>query len=339
MRKLIIITFFFSIFLTHSALRNMQYAFADDKPAAAAVVHAANVRLQAENAELKEKNAVLQTELNSVNRDREQILEKIKIITAENSKLKEIILYLQTGVLNMDGLIKQGTEDRKEMAERIKKLEKEAQPVKRVKDELNKKIKELESKVRGQSRKIKEILRDQKSGVRKQQTEIRKHESEIKDLNSRLTTQNSLLKHLEEDKVILRKEKSQLEKDLKRTLSELADANKDLKRLKKETADMHYNLGTIFQRQSQWNEAIREYEKVLETRPDDGDVHYNLALIYDSIKNDRFKAIQHYEEYLGINPDGENAVKVKERVTQLGVENKVWGELGEKNIREKKGRW
>jgi len=109
--------------------------------------------------------------------------------------------------------------------------------------------------------------------------------------------------------------------------------------LEKETGDMHYNLAVIFQSQNKFDEAIREYEKVLETKPDDADANFNLALIYDSVKNDRDKAIQHYEEYLGINPNGETAAKIKERITQLGLENKIWGDPGAKNVKEKKGRW
>jgi len=363
MRKLIIVTLFLIFFLAHNAWRTAPDAYAfwwgkakEDKKAQTAatqVVEAANERLKQRveelskgNAELKDKNLRVQAEITGLNRDRTQVLDKLKIITEENAKLKDQIVVLQQAMVALDGKNKQMTDeskqiadDKSKMAGRIKELEKEVQPVREVEDELNKKIKDLDSKLRTQSRKMEEILRDQNSELKKWQDKASQFEKQNLSLQKENKETQVIIDKLQEKQKSLLKEKSELKHTLNDTVGKLADANKQLNRLKNETADMHYNLGVIFQGQTKWNEAIREYEKVLETRPDDGDAHYNLALIYDSIKNDRFKAIQNYEEYLGINPDGENAAKVKERITELNVENKVWGAPGAKNIREKKGRW
>lgn len=359
MRKPIIVTLFLIFLLALSTWHTVHntYAFWWDKAkedkkamtAATQMIEAANERLKQrveglskENAELKDKNLRVRAEITALNHDRTQVLDRLKVITEESAKLKEQLTVLQEAMVILDGKNKEITaesrqmaDDRNQMAGRIKELEKDVQPVRKVKDDLNKKIKELESKVRAQDIEV----RDQASETRKWQDKASQLEKQNSSLQKEDKETKAIIDIMQEKEKSLLKEKSELKRALNDTVGKLADANKQLNRLKNENADMHYNLGVIFQGQAKWNEAIREYEKVLETRPDDGDAHYNLALIYDSVKNDRFKAIQNYEEYLGINPDGENAARVKERITQLGLENKVWGEPGAKNIKEKKGRW
>jgi len=55
-----------------------------------------------------------------------------------------------------------------------------------------------------------------------------------------------------------------------------------------------------------------EYEKTLELDPDDADVHYNLAIVYDDHLQDNEKAILHYRRYLEICPDAKDADAVEE---------------------------
>jgi len=310
--------------------------------AATQVIEAANDRLKQhveelskENAELKDKNLRDQAEITDLNRDRTQVLDRLKVITEENAKLKEQIVVLQEAMVALDGKNKQIigesrqiTDERNQMAGRIKELEKETQPVRKVKDELNKKIKELESEIRVQ-----------RSEAGKWQDKASQFEKQNSSLQKQNKESQIIIDKLQEKQKSLFKEKSELRQTLNDTVSELASVNKQLNRLKTETADMHYNLGVIFQQQTKWPEAIREYEKVLEVKPDDVHAHYNLALIYDTVRNDRAGAIEHYKRYLDIAPDSEDSARIKERITELGIENKVWGEPGAKNIKEKKGRW
>jgi len=352
MRKLILITAFLLFFLTHSTWRTAQnaYAFWWDKSkkdegyqaAALRVIETANERLKQrieelskENAELNDKNLKIQAEITGLSNDRIQVLDRLKVITEESAKFKEQIGVLQKAMVVLDEKNKQTTTENRQMIEdknqttgRIKELERELQPVIKVKDELNKKIKELELKV---------VVQDGEG--RKWQDKAEKLENEKNKLEKEKKQAESFIDKLQEKQKAILKERSEIKNSLSNTVSDLTGANKKLKRLEKETGDMHYNLAVIFQSQNKFDEAIREYEKVLETKPDDADANFNLALIYDSVKNDRDKAIQHYEEYLGINPNGETAAKIKERITQLGLENKIWGDPGAKNVKEKKGRW
>ena len=314
--QILAMTFFPMFFYTLYAIR-CPLSYAEDKPAATAVMQVANERLQAENVELKDKDAALQAELSRINLDREEVLKKLKIITEENTRLKDEISYFQTGIVNLDNERKRLEEANKKTIDQVMEVEKKLQP-----------IRDLESEVRRE-----------KSEVRKWQDKAEKLENEKKKLEKENKESQIFIDKLQEKQKGLLKEKSEIKSSLSDTVSELADANKQLKRLKKEVGDMHYNLGVIFQQQAKWQEAVREYEKVLEVKPDDAQTHYNLALIYDTVRNDRQMALEHYQRYLNISPDANDAAKIKERITELGVENKVWGEPGAKNLKEKKGRW
>ncbi|MBI3602390.1 MAG: tetratricopeptide repeat protein [Candidatus Omnitrophica bacterium] len=104
---------------------------------------------------------------------------------------------------------------------------------------------------------------------------------------------------------------------LKDTINQLGRERNGLQSRLKELADTHYNLGVILQEQYKFDEAQKEYEKVLELRPDDADAHYNLALIFDTAKNDRNMALYHYEKYLEINPRAAEAQGVRQSIARL----------------------
>ena len=60
-----------------------------------------------------------------------------------------------------------------------------------------------------------------------------------------------------------------------------------------------------------YKEARQEYLKCLAINPNDANVHYNLAILYDDKLNMNAKAIEHYQKYLELRPIGEDAEKVK----------------------------
>jgi len=89
-----------------------------------------------------------------------------------------------------------------------------------------------------------------------------------------------------------------------------------------------------------WTDAINEYKKVIEISPNDADSNFNLAIIYETQRNDRKMAIYHYQKYLGANPEAPDANTVKEHITEMNLGNKVWGEPYpfQGNIKENRGR-
>lgn len=272
--------------------------------------------------------AASRVEAERITRDREAVLNKLKIIVEENAKLKDEITALQIGIVNLDNLRKAGEDEKRALQDKLAALRREFEPIKKLKEEAG----------------------SRKSEAKKYEDKVKQLEGEIrefekKELNVKKAKDESR-KELEKKEREFEKEKQGLEKKLKaadakakEAVDRFAGANKASERLKREAAIMHYNLGVIFQSDTKFANAIREYEKALEARPDDAPAHYNLALIYDTVNNDRQKAVLHYRKYLDIEPDADDAAKVKERLTALGAEQGVWGDPGAKGISEKKGRW
>jgi len=242
---------------------------------------------------------------------------------------------LRQALIDLDSSKKELSAVSSERLEEIKVLEKKVEPARKVREDSNRKIRELKEEIAGY---IKEI-----SALKKESSQARKNEASI---SSKLEKEEALFARMKDDINELKDKnkelldaKKELQKDLKKTLSDIAGSNKKLEKLEREVAGMHYNLGVIFQKENRWREAIREYEKVLEVRPDDADANFNLAIIYDTIKNDREKAVYYYERYLDINPDADDASKIKEYITDINTKNAVWGDPAKMNIKERKGRW
>jgi chromosome segregation ATPase len=84
--------------------------------------------------------------------------------------------------------------------------------------------------------------------------------------------------------------------------------------LLQEVADTHYNLGVLFAKNEDYTRAAKEFEKVVQLKPDDGDAYYNLGLIYAEHVPDRDKATAAFKRYLEINPRAGDASWVKQYI-------------------------
>jgi len=85
----------------------------------------------------------------------------------------------------------------------------------------------------------------------------------------------------------------------------------------------HYNRAYEFDSNKRYDEAVVEYQEVLKISPNDADAHYNLALIYDDHLNEKRKAIQHYEEYLKLEPVAEDASQVASWIIRANKDLKL----------------
>ena len=88
---------------------------------------------------------------------------------------------------------------------------------------------------------------------------------------------------------------------------ELASLNAKMERLAKENGLLHYNLGVIYTEKELYDEAIVEFEKALEVRPDDAYAHYNLGIIYSQYEINERKAVEHFQKYLKVAPNDKDA--------------------------------
>lgn len=161
-----------------------------------------------------------------------------------------------------------------------------------------------------------ELDREEVNRLRAENKEYQKRMKYVGELEKR---QQQLIKENAEN----REKLEVLKAKFKEAVPGLAKSSRISQKMMRENADMHYNLGTIFLQNKQYKEAIREYEQVLELRPNDPDTHYNLGVLYDDYQRDREKALYHYQKYLAMNPKAPDAKKVETYILSLELEQKV----------------
>lgn len=92
--------------------------------------------------------------------------------------------------------------------------------------------------------------------------------------------------------------------------NQLKSISQEDEQFRKQALKFHYNAGVTYDQNQQFELARVEYEKALGAMPDDADVHYNLAILYDEYLVDKKKAIEHYYAYLKFCPDVQDAMRV-----------------------------
>jgi tetratricopeptide (TPR) repeat protein len=122
------------------------------------------------------------------------------------------------------------------------------------------------------------------------------------------------LDELEEQNADLRKENQSLEGEARTFPTKFADLAQQNKRLIEQSADMHYNSGVFFVKNKEYKQAIKEFERVLEVKPDHAYANYNLGYIYAEYMVDRKKAIDYFKNYLTYAPDAKDADWVRKYI-------------------------
>jgi len=293
------------------------------------ITRAANRRLkeQAEelsvqNENLKKQNMSLRTKFNQADKDRENLLVKMKDYSIRGGQTANRIRALETGIIILNEEKEKFALASKALSEQIdglnKEIEKKVEPLKKIREKQKKKLKDEREKQKKRSDKI--IAKEQKEyqkRVKKYQKNAEKYQREVKKTKA-------VNEKLKKSSVAYLKDNKRMQEEVEDALGELADSNAYLRRLKRQVAIMHYNLGVIFDEAGKYNKAMREYKQVLKVEPDDAKTHYNMALIYEVHKENRSKAVYHYKKYLDIEPSAEDAKRVKEWITEAELEEKIW---------------
>lgn len=201
----------------------------------------------------------------------------------------------------------------------------EKDQIREEKEELNLKAKELEKNVMLE-KKVSSQVYDEK----------KKLEKELKDFKKRYYEEadGSLEKYTNEAKLMAKKviafsqayQKDKKEynkvitsnKQLKESLAELNKAMNALaqERLGQEAVFL-YNLGVAYARGGLYDEAIKAFNDSLAQASDNPEAHYNLAVIYETIKGDNAKTIKHLEQYLKSVPDTIERYQLEVKIDSL----------------------
>ena len=84
--------------------------------------------------------------------------------------------------------------------------------------------------------------------------------------------------------------------------------------------NVHYNLGNVYDDLEEFRTAIRFFDSALRLNPGNADAHFNLGLVHDRLGNVD-KVRQHMMAYLRLEPDGEMAEIAREYLSLTGCED------------------
>lgn len=135
-------------------------------------------------------------------------------------------------------------------------------------------------------------------------------------------------------------------KDLENSLTERENeinslkinlAQKVLEGTKKEI-DSIYDVALLNIKSGMYDEALRNFNKILELDGNNAEAHYNIALIYEEVKNDPEAAIQHYQKYCQLKPNAEDLYEIKAKIASHNrtVEQELGDATDLKNLKSLK---
>ena len=81
-----------------------------------------------------------------------------------------------------------------------------------------------------------------------------------------------------------------------------------------EEKEPHFVLGKSRVNAMDYQGAIEAFEQSLEANPHSAAAHFELGWLYDEKAADPAAAIYHYQEYLKLNPNADNADVIKQRI-------------------------
>jgi tetratricopeptide (TPR) repeat protein len=196
-----------------------------------------------------------------------------------------------------------------------------------------KKLKEDLKKERDQGLEDKQKLLDQatKAGEDKD-----KAVEEAENLKKTFQKSKEFSDTINEDLNVFRNEVSALRKDSKDSFAQLdkaykkkildyeariltleAQLDKAKGRLGAEAERYHYNLGVVYTQNKDFDSAVTEFKTALSYNPKNPLTHYNLGIIFDDYFKDKENARYHYNSFLELAPDSDDAGSVKEWLADL----------------------
>lgn len=165
-----------------------------------------------------------------------------------------------------------------------------------------------------QNKQLQADLADYKETHSKLQGEIDKYTKEIEELAA---TRVGYHKAYTKEKANTKKLQVTI-KELEDELGVLKDEYGSIDEEGREKESSHiYDMAFLYMKAGMYDKAIDNFKKYMELNGEDANVHYNIALIYDEVKKDRYKAVDHYNKYLSLKPDAEDLYEVKLKVASL----------------------
>ena len=265
-------------------------------------------KLSQEESLLKNTNAQLLKENEAIKVDRENLMAQIKTLLQERSKASELTTTLEKANNDLAALAKEKQElqdyslNQKDEISRLQAAQKEMiakwDTLKAACDkaEVTVKIKDLNRKV-GDLQKEKTAIQNSAKRQENELDQLRQQKTKL-DLES--VTLKAQLKDCKQSLAEAVQKNKRMWEQVQNTPKKVTELARQNRLLIAETAQMHYNLGTFYTRNKQYDRAAVEFEKVIEIDPNNAYAQFNLGYIYAEYLVNRQKASKHFRLYLGL---------------------------------------
>ena len=269
--------------------------------------------------QLEQDHAALTQKFEQVSADRDNVMSQLKRAFQEQADAKAAFEQLTP-------VFKRTAGERLELLSRLAPLEDQVVDLRQTEAQLVQERQALQDELtKAQSRQQERELRatlEKERGQKQQATkEYQAAQRAINELTTRLkqsqtdtTKLKTRLDSIQERYAGLMSENRTLQHRSKTLPKDVTTLAQEHEQLVKELADTHYNMGVMFAKRRDFTRAEKEFQQVVQMRPDDADAHYNLGVIYAEHLQDRDRAIKIFRKYLALRPDGQDASWVKQYI-------------------------
>lgn len=218
----------------------------------------------------------------------------------------------------------------KHVVEENRRLNAEKKQLQREIDKLNNRVNLYVSRIERLNEKataLQEQIQDSLAAAQKEKESLR---TTIEELNTESQHKDETILSLEweRDQNLYFKQWQQVKSELDVATLQLKNVSIERESLREREGKLHYNLGNHWFKQGMHAKAAEEYEAALQVLPNDKDIYYNLALLYDYYLHDSARATEYYKQYLLREPDAVDASTVKERMANNDLTTRVYKEYG-----------
>ena len=284
---------------------------------------------------LREKNNTLMEAYEKLQGDQQTIVEQLNRLRRDSQRCDAVKESYDQTHLENEAFVEENKAlevEKEELKVTLENLKLHLQGLNKENEELNGLLSEAqigdeekERKIRGKVQKeLEELINRTKSlkedndKLEKEIKEARMNSAVTQSTNERLQVETDTYKNdlssMEKDYLGMKQENRYLSQQASEFPKKFADLARHDRKLVKETADMHYNLGVSFIKSQEFERAVREFNQVIELKPDDADAHYNLGYIYAEHLVDRPTAIKHFKDYLAYAKDAKDRDWVKKYI-------------------------
>ncbi len=233
---------------------------------------------------------------------------------ALDDELKQLRGSSQINTNRITFLTNQRDDIQRRMEEAEKVSREYAEQIEKLKTEMLEKEKEVDARL---------AAIEQESAAKKQEDE-----KAMAMVMPRSRDEEQAIKVQQETRVIQEQARETLQKfeqTSQKMVTKVSKIEKENQKLKMDSLRLHYNLANTFFEQGQYGRCAVEYRKVVELSPMDADAHYNLAFVSGEFLRDFETAYKHYQQYLFLRPNAQDASIVKDKMldAHLNLKTKI----------------